>query len=295
MMLRPLTEGPEGGALAGCFDWHIPDPARPIADLNQMGAVYVWGPTPAESIRLEPGESYRVTQYFVAFTQYPLAVNAGSDQVATCEGPTTTLGIEGDVELSEPTAEVVHHRWSSPDPRVTFADSTSPVTQVAFTGIGSAEVTLTVSVGAYEASDTVTLTVEDVEPPVATVRATPATLWPPNHRMVPVTLELMATDVCDDQLDVRLIRAESSQPDDALGDGSTEADIQGADLGTDDRTVLLRAERQGAAARSYELEYEITDDGGNSTRVVATIEVPHDQRARSPRARARGGGGSRRP
>ena len=45
-------------------------------------------------------------------------------------------------------------------------------------------------------SDTVVITVEDTTPPkIGTVTASPNTLWPPNHKMVPVAVTVDATDV----------------------------------------------------------------------------------------------------
>ena len=59
--------------------------------------------------------------------------------------------------------------------------------------------------------------------------------------------------------------------------GNTDGDIQGADVGTDDRDFALRAERSGPGdGRTYTAVYQVTDHAGNVTRADALVIVPHD-------------------
>jgi hypothetical protein len=79
---------------------------------------------------------------------------------------------------------------------------------------------------------------------------------------------------------VQLVSATSSEADDAAGnnDGATTGDIQGADIGTPDTALLLRAERDGkGSGRVYTLTYRAIDRSGNVTPALATITVPHDE------------------
>jgi hypothetical protein len=94
-------------------------------------------------------------------------------------------------------------------------------------------------------TDTVLVSVRDTVAPSLFVRPRPSYLWPPTHRMRRVELELEVSDACDPSHEVALVAATSSEPDDAPGgrDGKTRDDIQGADLGTPDTEVFLRAER----------------------------------------------------
>jgi hypothetical protein len=127
--------------------------------------------------------------------------------------------------------------------------------------------------------DEATVTVVDTRPPVLTVASLPAVLWPPNHRLVPVRLSWTVSDACDPEPRVALAGAGSSEPDDAPGpdDGRTAGDIQGADIGTADADVLLRAERSGSGGgRLYTLVYEVRDASGNGDAGAVVIEVPHD-------------------
>jgi hypothetical protein len=123
------------------------------------------------------------------------------------------------------------------------------------------------------------VTVRDTVPPLLTVAGSPAQLWPPNHRLVPVTLSWQATDLCTLAPTVRLLSATSNEPDDAPGDGdgSTTGDVSDADLGTADTQVSVRAERAATGTgRTCELKYEADDAAGNVSVGTVQIQVPHD-------------------
>jgi len=122
--------------------------------------------------------------------------------------------------------------------------------------------------------------VRDTTPPSLTLVADPGSLWPPNHRLVPVRVSWQAGDLCDPSPSTRLVSVTSSEADDAPGesDGRTTGDVDGADVGTADGEVLLRAERSGdGPGRSYQLTYVTTDASGNTTSALAIVTVPHDQ------------------
>jgi hypothetical protein len=152
-------------------------------------------------------------------------------------------------------------------------------------------VTLTSTAGVGEPeSDSLIVTVEDTHPPIVRAKAEPFALWPPNHKMHDVRVRLRIRDACSDEddFDVELISATSSEPDNSTGDGNTTNDIQGADIGSDDRNVMLRAERKGNGnGRVYTLTYRVKegDDGegddeeGNETEAEAKVYVPHDASA----------------
>ena len=86
----------------------------------------------------------------------------------------------------------------------------------------------------------------DVTPPEIEVTLTPDSLWPPNHKLVTIAAQLTVTDDYDPNPAVELVSVTSSEPDDGPGDGHTTGDIRGADIGTDDRSFQLRAERSGS-------------------------------------------------
>jgi hypothetical protein len=146
---------------------------------------------------------------------------------------------------------------------------------------GGSAITLTVTDGqGQQATDGLLVTVQDTTPPVLTLLADQSTLWPPNHRLVPVTIAIQAQDLCDPSPAVALVSATSSEPDDAPGmhDGNTIDDISGADLGTADTVVSLRAERDASGpGRTYRLTYQTSDAHGNTSTSYVDVTVPHDQ------------------
>jgi len=122
--------------------------------------------------------------------------------------------------------------------------------------------------------------VADTTPPEVLATASPAVLWPPDHRLVPVRLLLQSHDACSTTVAVRLNEARSGEPDDAPGggDGRTTGDIAGAALGSDDRELLLRAERAvPGPGRTYTLVYGVADPSGNVRQVSVSIVVPPEQ------------------
>jgi hypothetical protein len=121
--------------------------------------------------------------------------------------------------------------------------------------------------------------VEDATPPEILVALDPTELWPPNHRLIDVHADVIATDTCSTTTAV-LESITSSEPDNAVGngDGNTVNDIQEADIGTNDFDFLLRAERAGSGeGRVYTVSYTATDSTGNQTTAEATVLVPHDK------------------
>jgi hypothetical protein len=293
----PGIEGPGLGAAAACFEWHPPVPPRRIADIKQMSMTSYWGLDEDDAFELEPGAEVTVTQHLVAFIEYPVAAATDGPYEEPCQGAVTRVSIDGRAELAEPTTAQVHYRWRSADPRVTFIDDAAPSTEAEVAGVGAFPVELTVAVGAYEASTATTITVTDDTPPsVADLRVDPSVLWPPNHRMVEVCVGGAVTDSCDPAPSLRLVGVTSSEPDDAngIGDGRFTGDIAEAEVGLDDRCVMLRAERAGTRrGRTYVLTYEAEDWAGNVSSAQLEVLVPHDARSRSPAHPGAGGRGSR--
>ena len=147
--------------------------------------------------------------------------------------------------------------------------------------LGVHTVTLKVTDSAGESSsDTVLVTVVDTTPPVMSVAAEPFFLWPPNHALARVSVAGELRDLCDPNPVFVLVSVSSSEPDDApgTGDGSTTGDIAGADLGTPDSEIELRAERNATEpGRVYQITYRAMDASGNAAPALAVVTVPRDQ------------------
>ena len=122
------------------------------------------------------------------------------------------------------------------------------------------------------------LRVVDTEPPLVDPRA--VELWPPNHKMVTLSLQECFAEVveCDDDWTASITFVSADEPADASGDGNTEPDIEL--LGDD--TVALRAERSGGGnGRVYAIGYRLRDSSGNEAEGECAVLVPHDRGGRS--------------
>ena len=109
--------------------------------------------------------------------------------------------------------------------------------------------------------------------PEIEVSVTPDSLWPPNHKYRTVQATVTASDNLDEEPEVRVLSATSSEPDNAPGggDGNTTNDI----VVVDEDTFQVRAERdENRSGRVYTITYEVTDSCGNSSTASATVEVP---------------------
>jgi tripartite-type tricarboxylate transporter receptor subunit TctC len=98
------------------------------------------------------------------------------------------------------------------------------------------------------------------------VAASPQSLWPPNGKMVPVSVGVSVADNCSSSC--RIVGVTGN-------DGSSSADWQV----TGALTLNLRADRSGGAksGRTYTVTLQCTDDANmTSTKTVAVV-VPHDQ------------------
>jgi hypothetical protein len=112
----------------------------------------------------------------------------------------------------------------------------------------------------------------DSTPPALNLSPDPSTLWPPNQKLVPVTISVTVTDDQDPSAEVRLL---SITCDDGC---DTAQDVAGATLHADDRDFELRAERLGTGSgRTYTITYSATDVAGNIGTATTTVVVPHDQ------------------
>src|SRR5262245_54394367 len=143
-------------------------------------------------------------------------------------------------------------------------------------GVGATNVTLTVT-DDHGASDscTATVTVVDITPPViSSIAATPNLLWPPNHKLVPVTVAASVADACDATPVCQILSVSSNEPVDGLGDGDTSPDWNI----TGPLAVALRAERSGTGSgRVYTLTVRCADASGNASTGTVAVAVPHSR------------------
>lgn len=201
--------------------------------------------------------------------QLPVA-DAGQDQVTECTAPEgAAVALDG-TGSSDPDGDALDYIWTN-----SFGSASGETSMVSLP-LGNHTVTLTVTdPSSASDSDAVSVQVVDTTPPViGDTAASPNILWPPNHRMVPVTVSVSASDLCDASSSCRIISAASSEPDNGKGDGNTAPDV----VITGDLTVQLRAERSGMGnGRVYTLEIQCLDHSGNSSNRLVTVNVPHSR------------------
>jgi hypothetical protein len=120
------------------------------------------------------------------------------------------------------------------------------------------------------------IVVRDTLPPVfLAASASPDVLWPPDHRMVQVSVQAEVADRSGRVAGWRVLGVTCNEPADALGDGRTPADVAVLDA----RTVLLRAERAGNGGdRIYTIRLEASDAAGNKAVTSVAVRVPQSRR-----------------
>jgi hypothetical protein len=190
-------------------------------------------------------------------------------------GTETPLG----VKVSDPEGDALTVIWSvdgsAYQTNSVPAGAPGTETEVGFSaayGLGAHDVVVRVSDGKLEATCTTQVTIVDrTSPVIRRVVANPAMLWPPNHRMVPVKIQVQADD-CS-RVKSKIVSVSSNEPVNGRGDGNTAPDWQI----TGDLTVKLRAERSGRGNdRIYTITVEASDGINPPTQGTVEVKVPHN-------------------
>jgi hypothetical protein len=127
------------------------------------------------------------------------------------------------------------------------------------------------------------VTVVDTTPPVInSIVSNPSTLWPPNHKLVPISIAAIATDVCDAAPTCQIVSVTANEPVLGPGSGNTTPDwiISDSRPKTSPATlgVQLRSERAGGGTgRVYSINVSCSDASGNTASGLTTVTVAHDQ------------------
>ncbi|MBT2618459.1 glycine rich domain-containing protein [Bacillus sp. ISL-78] len=115
----------------------------------------------------------------------------------------------------------------------------------------------------------------DKTAPVLNISLDKTTIWPPNHKMVPITATINASDGTSEINSVVLTSITSNETlqSDDIQNSNYNKPISGS---TD--SFELRADRLGRGnGRIYTVTYTAMDNTGNVTTKTATVTVPHDQ------------------
>jgi hypothetical protein len=146
--------------------------------------------------------------------------------------------------------------------------------------LGTHTLTLTVSDGINDpVSSNITIEVVDTTAPTLVPEPNLTILWPPNHKMVDITINANASD--DSGLPPTLSAAvTSNEPQEGLGDGDMTPDWTAPVINQETGviTLQLRAERSGLGeGRIYTVAVTAVDDAGNTSSTNVEIIVPHDK------------------
>ena len=251
-VLRDVTSPTAGTTYASA------DPG--IVTVSDSGLLTAVAPGETEVVVENAGVSTTVAVTVLA-NRSPLAV-AGPDLTVECSSPAgTAVVLNGGVSV-DPDGDPLTFTWSGP-----FGSTTGSTPTVTLP-LGASTIQLTVDDGrGGSSSDTLDVTVRDSTAPVpGPATASPSSLWPPNHKMVAVTVQASAQDAC------------TAAPSCAIQKVTANEPIDGAVEITGPLTVRLRAERLGGGSgRVYTIEISCRDAARNAATTTATVTVPHDQ------------------
>ncbi len=106
---------------------------------------------------------------------------------------------------------------------------------------------------------------------ISEAAASPDRLWPPNHKMVGVTVNYAVASSCPATCTLGVI---SNEPSDGTSDGGTSPDW----VIVDANHVQLRSERAGTGTgRVYTITITCTNSAGLSSSKAVTVLLPHDR------------------
>jgi hypothetical protein len=135
--------------------------------------------------------------------------------------------------------------------------------------------TLQASFGGGQSDGFVAKIATETIPPAITVSASPSSLWPPNGKMVPVTISGSITDTVDG---VNAATAAFAVTDE-YGSVQPSGSITLGSGGSYSFTISLQASRQGSDkdGRQYTIVVSAQDSAGNLGSASTVVTVPHDQ------------------
>jgi hypothetical protein len=296
----PAANATNGGAIVGAISVSSNDVAALLGGSNYVTI----------ATALNPNGEIRGQLVPVVISNQPPSVTCPGATNVECGTPTELAAM-----VSDPDGDALAVVWmvnGMPVQTNAVPASSPPGTAgVSFSELlplGTNVVTVTATdTATNSASCSTVVTVVDTIPPViVSASANPNTLWPPNHKLVKVTVHAVVTDACGPTT-WKIISVSSNETDEKKGNGNGNGKGNGkgnngkgnngngnggngngngnggADVDwiiTGDHTVKLRAERSGQdkQGRIYTITIQATDEAGNlSTPVDVMVVVPHDR------------------
>jgi hypothetical protein len=217
----------------------------------------------------------------------PLAV-AGEDQTKD-EGSSVTLNALGSYDPDG--GDTLSYQWTQVGGiHIELADDTLPVQVFEAPAVspGGEDLVFRLVVTDDDpvnplssAPDDVVIHVRNINDPPSCGFAVPSVevLWPPNHKMIPVSIEgVMDEDSLYNQVTLVITGVTQDEPVNGLGDGDSSPDAVVQPDEAED-TVLLRAERSGTGnGRVYVVSFT-ADDGYESCTGAVVVTVPHSRKS----------------
>ena len=122
--------------------------------------------------------------------------------------------------------------------------------------------------------DSVSVTLLNEAPDCDNASPSQALLWPPNHNLVPITIDVADSD--GDSVTVTIDGIQQDEELDAKGNGDGNTSPDGV---IDNDTANVRAERNGTGdGRVYEISFTADDGNGGSCTGSVIVGVPHDKK-----------------
>ncbi len=276
----------DGETLA--YTWQqVAGPVVPLPEENAVAPTFIAPSVGVEGARL----TFMVTAFdgidtdtdtvdvVVENVNHAPVANAGTDLTRN-EGSIVTL--DGTAS-SDPDLDPLSYSWTQVSgPVVTLSDASSPnpTFTAPLVGLGGETITFKLVVNdglaVSEPADEVAVQVLNVNDPPSCehAQAAPGALWPPNHKLVPVTVTGVS-DPDNDKVILTITGVTQDETIDGLGDGDTSPDavIQGD-------KALLRAERSGTGnGRVYRIGFSANDGQGGVCSGSVSVGVPHSRSA----------------
>jgi hypothetical protein len=223
-----------------------------------------------------------ISGYLVPVLNQPASVTCPEDVTAECASKEGTE-VRLKAKVSDPDGDALTVVWSidgqeyqTQELPAGMPGSVSEVEFLGVFGLGPHVVAVKVFDGTAESSCQSSVTIVDTTPPVIKrLTVDRRMLWPANHKMVPVRVQLRVED-CS-AITWRVVEVTSNEPVNDKGDGNTSPDWEIVG----DHSVFLRAERSGrGSGRIYTLTIVVTDAGGLSSEGTVQVKVPHNMGVR---------------